>query len=126
MIRAKHILVLGLLVIFLLPTISRLSIVLNYAINTEYIVAMFCINKDKPQMKCNGKCHLKTQLEEQDKKEQSPTTSTKEEIDILLFYKNLCSSQILNSTICSGKASFIYLCPPTEEHLPAVFHPPMA
>lgn len=31
----------------------------NYYVNYTYISTTLCENKDKPQMHCNGKCHLK-------------------------------------------------------------------
>lgn len=43
-----------------LPTL--LSI--NYSVHKEAITELFCINKDKPDMGCQGKCHLKKQIEE--------------------------------------------------------------
>ena len=35
---------------------------LEYALNKDYISKVLCINKEKPKMKCNGKCHLEKQL----------------------------------------------------------------
>ncbi len=32
--------------------------VVNYAWNKDYIASVLCINRDKPEMKCEGKCHL--------------------------------------------------------------------
>lgn len=40
----------------------KLGIVAWFKINQDYIAKNICINRDKPQMKCNGKCHLKKQL----------------------------------------------------------------
>jgi len=37
--------------------------VFNYVINTDIYVAL-CINKDKPKLECNGKCHLSEELEQ--------------------------------------------------------------
>ncbi len=34
----------------------------SYAINYDYISTELCENKEKPEMKCNGKCHLKKEL----------------------------------------------------------------
>ncbi|GAB5565008.1 MAG: hypothetical protein Wins2KO_20710 [Winogradskyella sp.] len=36
--------------------------VLYYQLNIDYIVDTYCVNKDKPQLQCNGKCHLAKQL----------------------------------------------------------------
>jgi hypothetical protein len=35
---------------------------MDYAINYDYISKVLCINKDKPELKCNGKCHLMKEL----------------------------------------------------------------
>lgn len=39
-------------------------IVSYYQFNKAMIIELFCINKDKVELTCNGKCHLKTLLEE--------------------------------------------------------------
>jgi hypothetical protein len=36
--------------------------VIDYVINYDYISTKLCENIDKPVLKCNGKCHLGTQL----------------------------------------------------------------
>lgn len=36
--------------------------VLEYVVNYDYVVNVLCENKDKPKMKCNGKCHLSKEL----------------------------------------------------------------
>lgn len=36
--------------------------VIEYAVNYEYISKVLCVNKDKPKMQCNGKCHLMKEL----------------------------------------------------------------
>ncbi len=36
--------------------------VVDYAVNYNYIVNVLCENKDKPEMHCNGKCHLTKEL----------------------------------------------------------------
>lgn len=33
-----------------------------FELNIDYIVETYCVNKEKPQLQCNGKCHLATQL----------------------------------------------------------------
>lgn len=34
----------------------------EYLLNYDYIVKELCVNKDKPVMHCNGKCHLMKEL----------------------------------------------------------------
>ncbi len=37
-----------------------------YAFQKEQITEKYCVNKAKPALKCNGKCHLKTMLAAQE------------------------------------------------------------
>lgn len=34
----------------------------NYFLNYDYIVNVLCVNKDKPEMHCDGKCYLKKEI----------------------------------------------------------------
>ena len=33
-----------------------------FELNIDYIIENYCVNKEKPQLQCHGKCHLATQL----------------------------------------------------------------
>lgn len=48
---------------------SRGVVVADYLLNRDYIAKVLCVNRDKPEMKCNGKCHLAKQLKKQDEAE---------------------------------------------------------
>ena len=54
----KKIAVILILALFLKPVLP----VIEYTFNYEYISKVLCINKDKPAMHCNGKCHLMKEL----------------------------------------------------------------
>ena len=61
-----------LLLIFtvLLNSMIYSVVVGNYVINKQEIVDRFCVNKERPEMQCDGKCYLAKQLRaEKDKKE---------------------------------------------------------
>lgn len=36
--------------------------VIEYVVNYDYISKVLCVNKDKPTLHCNGKCHLMKEL----------------------------------------------------------------
>lgn len=38
----------------------------SYFANKAYIAAVLCVNRDKPQLDCEGKCYLKKQLSKTD------------------------------------------------------------
>lgn len=61
--------------------------VLEYVVNYEYISKVLCVNKDKPKMKCNGKCHLMQELAKSSESEKpiSDKKITIQEFEILFF-----------------------------------------
>ena len=42
--------------------------------NQAEITELFCINKEKPRLKCNGKCHLKSTMETSSRSNASEAT----------------------------------------------------
>jgi len=48
--------------LILLQTFSQELMVLDYQVHKERITQLFCVNKARPQLHCNGKCHLAKQL----------------------------------------------------------------
>lgn len=55
---------------FLSTVIHDSSWYFHYLLHQEEISDLFCINKAEPELQCNGKCHLKKQLQISDDKEQ--------------------------------------------------------
>ncbi len=55
---------LALLFLFILhlKPISNTAAWIEYGWNIEYIQEVLCINKEKPELKCGGKCYLMQQL----------------------------------------------------------------
>lgn len=43
----------------------------NFTINRKYIIENFCINKDKPELKCDGKCFLMQKMNEEKERQGS-------------------------------------------------------
>jgi hypothetical protein len=77
----------------LLQSCGNLSIVVGYELNKENLTRLFCINKDKPTLHCNGKCYLAGQLKEHQKNEQLPVSKTKEKHELTYFFQ---ATSILN------------------------------
>ena len=45
-------------------------VTISYFANQVEITDLFCVNKEKPELQCNGKCHLSKQIVEIEKNEQ--------------------------------------------------------
>lgn len=41
----------------------------EYVVNYDYISKVLCVNKEKPETNCNGKCHLTNELKQQQEEE---------------------------------------------------------
>ena len=89
---------------------------------------MLCENKAKPELKCNGKCHLMKELAKASEDEKpinsDKKNNSKQEVEVLFFQdiKSLVTEQIYfqNKTSINNNYSNLYF------HLNSctVFHPP--
>ncbi len=98
---------------------------IEYEINKKYIAEVLCENKDKPKMKCNGKCHLKKQLKKANDEpvEQSspvPPSSKTEDLITLSYEKNL---KCINP-ITINKSEVYYTENYQFKFYRKIFHPP--
>ena len=119
----KQLLVILTLLMFLKPILP----VLEYVVNYHYIVNELCENKLKPELKCNGKCHLTKELAKasegnSDNSSDKKITFEQTEIVFFLEIKPIEIRQIyfLNKTSIGNNYSNLYF------HLNdcAFFHPP--
>jgi hypothetical protein len=60
--RVAPILALLMLCTYQLGSMRVLIPVLNYKLHQDYIAKNLCVNRAKPELQCDGKCHLRTQL----------------------------------------------------------------
>ncbi len=93
------------LALFLKPIIP----VIDYVVNYHYISTVLCENKDKPKLKCNGKCQLMKGLAKASNDEKpinsDKKSNLKQEIEVLFFQniKSLLPRQIyFHNTISNG------------------------
>jgi len=93
-------------------------VTLSFYVNQSEIAELFCINKEKPELKCDGKCHLATQIEKvETDEENTPFTphNTTYELEVQsiittlhssLNKNNLEAKQALNTSVqatpCKG------------------------
>ncbi|WP_459211787.1 hypothetical protein [Aquimarina rhabdastrellae] len=94
-----------LLVLTMQPAI-KIGNVLYYQLNIDYIVEKYCVNKARPQLKCNGKCYLNKKLQlQQGSTETSEKTILITEAFLPLYFQqqDIQLSQPLYFDITSSK-----------------------
>lgn len=95
---------------------------LSYEINKLEIIEKFCVNKDVKTYSCEGKCHLKAQLEEADETSDLPKEII-EDFKIQLFnYIHINSEKLFGSSIKS--TVFFYQISSYKKIPFTIFHPP--
>jgi hypothetical protein len=112
---------------FVFQSASKLVIVLKFNANKEYIAKNLCVNRNKPKSCCEGKCELKKQLEENDKKttQSSNTIKDKYEKDELyqsnlkigLFSNEQKSVKITLASVISNGSKLKIFHPPDQAAL---------
>ncbi len=80
----------------LFPPVLKLGVIADFYQHQEFIAITLCINKDKPEKKCNGNCHLDKQLakaqdHEEDNKAPAPTEKTDLSPSILTESISFCA-----------------------------------
>lgn len=102
--------------------LSGFSVLAGFEFNKGYIVQELCVNRDKPQLHCNGKCYLIKKLKQaQDKEEQETRQFQKIQLQEaivslpFLFTSFTVPLPLLAVPRCTG-------IPVSTER--AIFHPP--
>ncbi len=82
--------------VFLLLTLCsqlmvKVGVIVTWKFNQNYISQNLCINRDKPEMECNGKCHLQKQLKSVEDNQTKETSAS-----LPLKLKNLKTDDFVN------------------------------
>jgi len=107
--------------ILMKPAVPFIEYVLRY----DFIIENLCINREKPEIKCNGKCHLNKQLQKEAEKSQSdkiPFRPKKNQIDLLDYLKGESGQGEIHPHRSSILGS--YITDYSFQYVSSIFHPP--
>ena len=96
---------------------------IEYVINYDYISKVLCINKDKPELRCNGKCHLMKKLKQQEEDDFNSLRINMKEypvgfVSILQFSDEYIERKIKRKDTFSYKQNYHFI------FYQKIFHPP--
>jgi hypothetical protein len=109
---------------------STIAVVASFKINQDYIANYLCINRDKPELECKGKCVLMQRMQQElnDIKEHDRQKAQHiVEQEVLLFFQKFPPIAIFKSNFIFHKKLIINTFDPSFTSLlftDAVFHPP--
>ena len=99
----------------------------DYWVNYKYIVNELCKNQDKPELECNGKCHLKKELAKAATEESSTSKDkkqvSKQEIEIL-FYQETFQFESKKTLVVFTETPTYYINNYFHLNSSQIFHPP--
>jgi hypothetical protein len=108
---------------FLGQTFNQGLIFLDYQLNKSCIAATLCENRDKPQMKCEGKCYLCKRLKNEEKKDQdNPERRAENKFESIPFQSEFALSHPVPRIITTHYPSFEESA--NNAFTPSFFHPP--
>lgn len=97
-----------------------------YYLNTDYIVEFFCINKEKPELSCSGKCFLSSELEKQQDNQKDLPASVKEKGDIQFVAEEPASLVYMETTAGNTTSTLSYMRYFSQDFCEDIFHPPIS
>jgi len=65
----KRIVAISMVLCLLFSMSAKLGLLLNYYANMRQITEEHCVNKNRPEMHCNGSCYLSSQMKETEPRE---------------------------------------------------------
>lgn len=108
----------------LFQTLNKLIVCINFELNRDFIAKNLCVKKEEPKNCCQGKCHLKKQLDKQDENEKSaPVKSTKEVVETQFYYGQQ-QVNISYGLFYLQKIHTPYKFPELLLQVSSIFHPP--
>ena len=94
----------------------------NYWMNRDFIASVLCENKDRPELECNGKCHLKKQIQENtEDQNEGQEVSNRLMVEFFQFTNGF---ELRTPTEISIDHFYNYSEPLTAGISTSVFHPP--
>lgn len=115
-----------LILLVMVQSFTSWIIVAEYTVNKAYIAKNLCINKEKPTLRCNGKCQLMKKLaQEENQNSSSQSQGGKIKMDIL-FVQKLEPPSIGALDKEDTRVHPAYIVKQSSGAVTSIFHPPVA
>lgn len=110
--------------LYIVAMLRPIAPLVEYVINYDYISKVLCINKDKPELSCNGKCHLMKKLAQQQEDDFNSLRINMKEypvgfVSLLEFSSNKSEINIKRKNLFSYKQDYDFA------FYQKIFHPPI-
>lgn len=99
---------------------------LDYEFNKEFIIKNYCVNKDRPQLHCDGKCYLAKKLKAaQEKEEQQGLQNFVKKLLTEVFDSVIAFKfDVLSKAFIKEHKNYLYLPSPYPSPNFSIIQPP--
>jgi len=115
--------IISLICILIVQSASTSLTLINFELQRETIIQLFCINKEAPEKQCSGKCYLEKQIEA-DKDSQSDAPQTRANFLSLIFTIETLPTTLITPFTTPIKHRYSYIIPHFASKEIPIFHPP--
>jgi hypothetical protein len=118
----KNILVYTLILTLFTANCAQLFVYAGFELNQKYIATELCVNRDKPQMHCNGKCYLMRKLKQAEQKERAHENENQRPVlqPGLIVERISLTAPVFSISTCKRAELRISL----PQHFISIFQPP--
>ena len=74
--------------VLMFPLFTRVSILINFKINQDFIAEILCVNREEPITTCQGNCYLTERLNKAGEPEEVPAPTSQQRIEPVYYYAN--------------------------------------
>jgi hypothetical protein len=120
--RYKHLIAILIIFSLALQSFKYYTVLAEFYLNRDYIAKNLCENRNKPQLHCNGKCHLKKQLKKEEQQQQSNNRTNTNETNTLLFCNEVSEYAAADFTLIKNYT--FYSKELLSSYQPSLFRPP--
>ncbi|MDF2158263.1 hypothetical protein [Algoriphagus sp. CAU 1675] len=96
----------------------------QFYLQRDRIAELFCINQDKPELQCDGKCELSKRLNEAKEKEESPKAIVLKELNLIFTLPESVNFNENSGIASNSKHSEAHFLPKLPIRDFDFFHPP--
>ncbi len=112
--------------LILFQSFSKVWIILSFKVNQNYIARVLCINRDKPEMRCKGKCVLMQRIKASEEKEKKEIPQSIKALKDILYCFDASKWLLQRPVGVKGNEHKLtyYQNPSTTAFVNGVFRPP--
>lgn len=110
----------------MLQSFSIVWVVLSFKINQTYIARVLCINRNQPELSCNGKCILAQRIQANEGAEKESIPQHVKDQKEILYCLNVFPRQAIyfNGRKHNPQKLFLYQMNLSSAFVRGIFHPP--